>query len=209
MTRGSFTSCNCPDLRTGVISLGITVWLFAGIVGADAQGSLVSTNAPGVSNVVKSSVQPPPTADSAAAAFEREEKLRIACVEGRRLICGKILDVLPEGLVVESGYTNLLREPIKKSWLLPGTVEASRATNLIEEKAPGAVCVGLTLVVNAPKGKARKPEKFDYVIIEGYPAGEFNYTSAGTVRRTIRRFSANLAGALKLNAEAQKKSEPR
>jgi len=32
-----------------------------------------------------------------------------ACIEGRRRICGKVLQIVPEGLVVESGYVGLLR----------------------------------------------------------------------------------------------------
>ena len=47
-----------------------------------------------------------------AARRERAEAMRTVCIQGRRSICGKILQVLPEGLVVESGYTNLLREPL-------------------------------------------------------------------------------------------------
>src|ERR1039457_4773239 len=43
------------------------------------------------------------------------EQVRAACLQGRRSICGRILRVLPDGLIVESGYTNLLREPLSKS----------------------------------------------------------------------------------------------
>src|SRR5437870_1153334 len=61
--------------------------------------------------------------------YEHGEKVRAACIQGRRLICGKILEVLPDGLVVESGYTNLVREPLTRSWLAPGTVTASLTPN--------------------------------------------------------------------------------
>ena len=144
--------------------------------------------------------------DTAKTAFQHEQEVRAACIEGRRLICGKILDVLPDGLVVENGYTNLLREPLTKSWLVPGTVEASRPANLIEGKSPGAVCVGLALLTNPPGGKKLKPAKYDYVIIEGYPAGQYTYTSAGVVRRTVRRFSASLAGAVSENLGGGRKA---
>ena len=50
------------------------------------------------------------------------DRVRSYCIDGRRMICGKILRVLPEGLVIESGYISLLRPPLTSSWLVPGTV---------------------------------------------------------------------------------------
>jgi hypothetical protein len=135
-------------------------------------------------------VEPP------AAAVRHEQEVRNACIEGRRLICGRILDLVPEGLIVESGYTNLLREPLTRSWLIPGTAQASRAENLIESQSPGAICVGRILLTDTPKGKKAKPAKYDYVIVEAFPAGHYSYTSAGTVHRTLRRFSSSLVAAV-------------
>src|SRR5271170_3484502 len=60
------------------------------------------------------------SAQQMKADFEHREQIRMECIEGRRLICGKILQILPDGFVVESGYTNLLREPLVQSWLAPG-----------------------------------------------------------------------------------------
>ena len=136
---------------------------------------------------------------TAGSTFRDHERIRMACIEGRRLICGRILELLPEGLVVESGYTNLLREPLGKSWLIPRTAQASKAENLIESKSAGAICVGRVLLVDTPKGKRLKPAKYDYVVVEAYPAGQFSYTSAGAVQRTVRRFSANLVAATEAN----------
>src|SRR5579863_520397 len=53
-------------------------------------------------------------------------QIRADCIQNRRMICGKILKVLPDGLVVDSGYTNLMRDPLDRSWLAPGTVVASQ-----------------------------------------------------------------------------------
>jgi hypothetical protein len=40
--------------------------------------------------------------------------------------------------------------------------------------------------------------------LAGYPTGEFTYTSVGTIRKTVRRFSANLDKAVRTNlAEAK------
>jgi len=127
--------------------------------------------------------------------IEQSEQLRAKCLEGRRSICGKILKILPNGILVESGYTNLLRASLTKTtWLLPGTVTATRAPNLVESKEPGAMCVGTVFLADLPRGK---PHLYDYVIIAGYPEGEFTYTSVGTVKKTVRSFSANLDKAVR------------
>jgi len=128
---------------------------------------------------------------------QQAEKIRAACIEGRRSICGKILKVLPDGLVVDSGYTNLLREPLTGSWLAPGTVSAIRASNIIEGNEPNAICIGLVFLTDLPKSRGAKPKLYDYVMIEGYPAGQYTYTSVGSVHRTVRKFSASLDAAVR------------
>src|SRR5215475_7451957 len=74
--------------------------------------------------------------NSPSSEIERSEKIRTECLNGRRIICGKILRVLPDGLVVESGYTELLRPPLNTSWLLPGTATVTRPAGLIEGREP-------------------------------------------------------------------------
>jgi hypothetical protein len=134
-----------------------------------------------------------------------EEQVRADCIKGRRLVCGKILEIRPDGLIVESGYTNLLRDPLTKSWLVPGTVEASLAENLIESDEPGSAAVGRVFLTDFPKSRKAKLARYDYIIIEGYPAGQYTYESLGTIRRTVRHFSAVLTKAvdLKLRTEAE------
>jgi hypothetical protein len=117
------------------------------------------------------------------------EQLRAQCIAGRRSICGRIMRIFPNGILVESGYTNLARAPLTKSWLVPGTVTATRGENLVETREPGAMCIGTVFLTDLPRGK---PRQYDYVVIGGYPTGEFTYTSVGSVRKTVRRFSANL-----------------
>src|SRR5579862_3415403 len=87
------------------------------------------------------------------ASTELKEQVRIRCIEGRRSICGKILRMFPDGVLVESGYTNLLRAPLTKSWLVPGVVTASPARNLVESKEAGAICVGTVFLTDLPRGK--------------------------------------------------------
>jgi uncharacterized repeat protein (TIGR03806 family) len=135
--------------------------------------------------------------NSAAEAMQSAERVRLDCIEGRRMICGKILRVLPEGLVIECGYTDLWRPPLTDSWLVPGTVTATRVPNLVESREPGAICVGTVLLTDLPRSRVKKtPRQFDYVILTGYPAGEATYTSVGTVQKTVRHFTGTLAAAV-------------
>lgn len=127
------------------------------------------------------------------------ESVRASCIQGRRIVCGKILKVLPGGLIVDSGYTNLMRHPLDHSWLVPGTVEAEREANLVEKNEPDCVCAGLVYLTDTPKTRRAKPKVFDYVVLEAFPAGQFTYNSVGTVRRTVRHFSASLPVAVRLN----------
>jgi hypothetical protein len=134
--------------------------------------------------------------------FKASQAIRAECIQGRRIICGRILKVLPEGLVVDSGYTNLMRKPLERSWLIPGTVEAERKPDLVEKNEPDCVCVGLVFLTDPPKSRRAKPKALDYVVVQGFPAGHFTYNSVGTVQRTVRRFSGNLAAAMRINLKA-------
>jgi hypothetical protein len=138
----------------------------------------------------------------------RPEQIRAECLQGRRIICGRILKVLPGGLVVDSGYTDLLRPPLNASWLVPGNVVASRPANLVESREARSVCVGVVFVTDVPKahGTGAKPRPYDYVVLLGYPAGQSTYVSVGTIHKTVRRFSANLFQAVKLNLVAAESS---
>ncbi len=127
--------------------------------------------------------------------MELKEQMRSRCIAGRRSICGRIIRVLPEGVLVEAGYTNLLREPLTKSWLVPGSVIANLAPNPVESKEPGAICFGTVFLTDLPRGK---PHVYDYVILAGYPTGEMTYTLVG-INKTARRFSANLDKAVNFN----------
>lgn len=141
--------------------------------------------------------------DSPLSTSQHAEEVRAQSLAGRRLVCGKILKVLPDGLVVESGYTNLLRESLGKSWLLPGTVSATRPSNLVEGKGPGCVAIGLVFLTGLPKSHSEKPRQYDYVVLQGYPAGQYTYTSVADLKRTVRRFATTLPNAVQLNLMAE------
>jgi hypothetical protein len=158
--------------------------LFASAISAAAQTNDAATDTASLTNRVGE--------------LALSEQMRAECIAGRRSICGKILQIFPDGILVESGYTNLVRGTLTKSWLVPGTVVASRADNLVESREPGATCIGTVFLTDLPRGK---PHQYDYVIIAGYPTGEHTYTSVGTIQKTVRRFSANLDRAVKMNIE--------
>jgi hypothetical protein len=126
--------------------------------------------------------------------LNRAQSVRWDCIQSRRIICGKIVKVLPEGIVVDSGYANLDKFPLNHPWLLPGTMKAQPASNLIEANETDSICVGLVFLCDLP----RKPiaKLYDYVHVEGYPVDHCAYTSVGNVKRTIRRFSLKLERAV-------------
>jgi hypothetical protein len=154
-----------------------------------------------VSETATTTTTNPP--QDARALAEKTEEIRTACIYGRRRICGKVLQIVPEGLVVESGYTNLLRPELSHSWLAPGNVTSSLPPNLVEQNSPGAVCVGLVLVTDIPKRPAVKA--YDYVIFQVYPAGQYDYMPVPAGKKIIRRFSVGLATAVQLNLAAGEK----
>ena len=143
------------------------------------------------------------------AAAQHIEELRAQCIQERRLICGKILKVLPEGLVVDSGYSSLLQTPPNGTWLLPGTVVATRDTNVVERAQPDAICLGQVFLTDLPKSKGAKPKQFDYVKLEGFRIGQYTYTSVGDVHRTVRKFSCKLGNAVRWKfEEGEKQAAP-
>ena len=127
------------------------------------------------------------------------EKIRQECIAGRRIVCGRIVKILPEGLVVDSGYPSLRREALRGKWLIRGTVAAQRDPGLVEGREPDAMCAGYVLLSDFPKSRRMRPKLYDYVVIEGFPAGEFTYTPVGKLHRTVRRFSAVLEEAVKMD----------
>ena len=108
--------------------------------------------------------------NSASQTSLSSEQVRTACVQGRRHICGRVLQITSDGLVVESGYSHLLDPPFNQSWLVRGDAALTSDPSLVEAKEPDAIVVGLVFLTNVPK----RPEVklYDYVGIRGYPSGE-------------------------------------
>jgi len=132
----------------------------------------------------------------------RPEDVHAACVEGRRYICGKVLQILPDGLVVDSGYAELLKPPFNRSWVVAGEASVQRDPAAVEQKRPDAVCIGIIFLTAVPKKPA--VQLYDYVVLHGYPAGEQTYAAVPGVLKTVRRFSGSLERAVELNKNTAK-----
>src|SRR5579863_6455765 len=142
---------------------------------------------------------------NAAPVLDRSEQIRNACLDGRRLICGRILEITKDGLVVESGYTGLDREPLNRSWIIPANVTVTLDKNAIESRIPGGYCYGTVLVTDLPKRGAPPIHKYDYILLLGYPAGEYQYVPVAPVTKTIRRFTGTIEMAVYMNLLAEQK----
>jgi hypothetical protein len=159
-------------------------------------------------SVAPSAIPEPAVPDQSVndvALMQKAERIRSACIHGRRNICGRVLQIVPGGLVVDSGYTDLLRPGLAHSWVLPSSVSVRRPPNLVEEKSPGSVCIGLVFVTAIAKRPAVK--LYDYVVVQGYPAGKYAYAPVPNVNKTIRKFSVELSAATQLNINSPDQAE--
>ncbi len=130
------------------------------------------------------------------------EQLRDQCIEGRRCVCGRVLQVTPSGLVVDSGYPSLLRPPLNHSWLTRANVVPARPAGLMEGTEPDSIAVGLLFLTDIPKRPV--VHQYDYVALHGYPAGHYDYVPVPGVTKTIRRFAGGLETAVRLNLQSTK-----
>src|SRR5205807_373552 len=143
------------------------------------------------------------TTNQMSAREQRAAEIRAACINGRRCVCGKVIKIVPEGLVVESGYTALMNPPFTQSWVIPGGALVNRDTKLLERDEPASPCIGAILLTDFPRRPTVK--LYDYVLLQGYPAGEYLYTPVPGVQKTIRKFAGGLDTAVKLRLETEKK----
>ena len=137
----------------------------------------------------------------------RAEQIRGQCIQGRRIVCGRVLQVTKTGLVVDSGYTSLLQPPLNHSWVTRASANPARPAVLVEGAEPDSIAVGLLFLTDIPR---RPPvHRFDYVVQHGYPAGQYDYVPVAGVTKKIRRFTAGLETAVRLNLQAEQASRPK
>lgn len=196
----------CFSISAHPVILKSLPWLFLlvatfGVAGCASKQAVSPPHA----NAAGPATVPPVTADSAEVAqAEHAEQLRTDCIANRRLICGRVLEVATNGLVVDSGYTDLLRPPLGQSWVIPGSATASRDPRLLELNQPASPCIGLVFLTDLPRRP--KPKKYDFVVLIGYPAGHYIYRPLPGVEKPIRKFAAGLATAVKLQLQAEEKN---
>ena len=130
----------------------------------------------------------------------RAEQLRARCIQGRRYVCGRVLQVTQSGLVVDSGYASLLQPPLNHSWLTRANVTPARPAVLLEGAAPDCIAVGLVFLTDIPKRPS--VHRYDYVALHGYPAGHYDYVPVPGVTKTIRRYAGGLETAVRLNLQS-------
>jgi hypothetical protein len=132
--------------------------------------------------------------------YARLEQVRSACIAGRRRVCGRVLQITPSGLVVDSGYPSLLQPPFNHSWVTRSTAAPARPAALVEGTAPDSIAVGLLFLTDIPK--RQKVHQYDYVAVIAYPAGQYDYVPAPGIKKTIRRFATGLERAVTLTIQA-------
>jgi hypothetical protein len=134
---------------------------------------------------------------------QRAAEIRTACINGRRCVCGKVIKIVPEGLIVESGYTALMEPPFTESWVIPGGALVNRDSKLLERSEPASPCFGTVLLTDLPRRPVVK--LYDYVLLQAYPAGEYLYTPVPGVQKPIRKFAGGLDTAIKIKLETAEK----
>lgn len=138
-----------------------------------------------------------PTLEAASA---RSEQIRSNCIVNRRRICGRVLEVTPTGLVVESGYTNLFMPPFNHDWLTPANASVPPRPNLVEGTAANSIAVGLVFLTDIPRRP--KVHQYDYVTLIAYPAGQHEYAPMPGIKKSIRRFAGGVETAVRLNMQS-------
>lgn len=194
---------NLPQLqlsKRSVVGFIVSVACVALLACAQTNSPEFSTNSAPQSGATQVNQDP--------AFAQQVEKIRQECILNRRMICGKILKIESNGLVIDSGYTNLARFPLSRSWLVPGTVVAARATNVIEGNQPDAICIGRVFLTDIPRTTGPKPKPYDYVSLEAFPVGQYTYNSVGELERTVRKFSTKLPKAVEWQLQQSQKQNP-
>ncbi len=131
---------------------------------------------------------------------QRTSEIRTECINGRRCICGKVIQIVPGGLVVESGYTDLLLPEFNQSWVISKRAAVKRNPKVLERDEPASPCIGTIFLTDIPKRP--QVELYEYVVLQAYPAGTYDYTPVPGVEKTIRKFAAGLDTAVKLRLAA-------
>jgi hypothetical protein len=142
-----------------------------------------------------------PSVPAESAAIEKHTaEIRTDCINGRRCICGKVIQIVPDGVIVESGYTDLLKPEFNESWVVSERAMVKRDPKLLERAEPASPCIGTIFLTDIPKRP--KVKLYEYVVLQAYPAGTYQYIPVPGVEKTVRKFAAGLDTAVKLRLAA-------
>jgi hypothetical protein len=148
------------------------------------------------------------TSSASTPATDRSEQIRNVCLAGRRVICGRVIDIEKDGYVIESGYTSLLHEPFTRSWVVTGNIAASREPNGLEANVPGTPCIGTVFLTLDDLPKTPVVHKYDYILSLAFPAGHYDYAPVPPVTNSLRKFTRTLERAVIVNLKAENSQSP-
>jgi len=127
------------------------------------------------------------------AAFAQAQQLaglKKAFAQGSRTISGKIIQKIPEGLLVDSG-----REAIDEvghtdvEFDAQGNMGTSTTATLQEGDTAAAECLGLVLLEDHPREAQLVDD--NVVVMLGYPDGQFTYKAVSGGEKTVRKFTTD------------------
>lgn len=117
-------------------------------------------------------------------------KAKKQLIDSSRTVAGKVIQKLPDGLLVDSG-AEVMAE-VGKTEFTYGKYSVSSVTHtgVGEGNQPGTTCLGLVLLQDHP----RYSDMVDgaYVKVIAYPIGQYQYTTVQNASKTVRKFSADL-----------------
>ncbi len=131
-------------------------------------------------------------------AIARVDAVRKSVEANRRLVHGKVIQKIKEGLLISSGAKEVSDAANDSGYQVHknGSVTSWSGGTLVEGDKPGALAIGYILLQDYP---AQASVVDDHELtINAYPVGQFVYDSVGGAKKTIRRFTASLPIATEL-----------
>jgi hypothetical protein len=130
-----------------------------------------------------------------AAERARAEATQKRVQAGSRTVSGKVLQKLSEGLLVDSGADFLAKVGDTSTTITRGAIFKRKTVAFTEVNEPRALCLGLCLLQDDPR--YRSIVDGDYITVLAYPIGQYSYTAVSGGTKTVRKFTASLAKAIR------------
>jgi hypothetical protein len=103
------------------------------------------------------------------------EKLKGDLIKESRTISGKVIQKIPEGLLVDNAWSSYVTETIR-------------------EPSPATEYTSLCLLIDYPEYD--QTVDGDYIHILAYPAGQYVYTTVNNSQKTVRKFTVDFQKAI-------------